>query len=416
MNLIATLALAPAPFLQGISMHGMVPLAFCVFLVFQLYLYFRCWWGLARQRKVLTELCAEKRVPEQSSALAGTGEGWLSWVASRFHDGAFQDGHYTRDDAMEHLDGWLESKESYLVLQRMGIVAPMVGVLLTVAAFLSLDLPTADWSLTEIFQMISRIMLGVGSGAALTAFNHFLLHVVGKKTDVVRSAACRWFDECIWRNVQVKPHEVTNNVTESLQEMSTTIRASVAEYRNATAAIAHTSQMMQSAGVALVDTVERFRSDTANIPEEMKGLRSTANSVIRSLSEIVPNIERTTSELAESVVAFRSVVQDQFGQAAARHQQSAELLTGSVDQIRESAARLSRQFDSFGQIVDAQATASQEWSRSLHDNVLPAQRAFQQAGTQFTEATKDLAPAQRAFREAAELVAGIGERFGGACP
>ncbi len=108
----------------------------------------------------------------------------------------------------------------------------------------------------------------------------------------------------------------------------------------------------------------------------MKSLRTLATGVIRLLGEIVPNIERTTSELAESVGAFKSVVQEQFGQAAARHQESAELLARSVDHIWESAEQLSRQSGSLAQVVAEPANASQEWSRSLQGDAGPRRPFF----------------------------------------
>lgn len=406
MTTVSILAFAPDASLQGISLHPAVPLAFCAFLAFQLCLYFCCWRALSRQRKILTRLCQEERAPDQLATDGTARNDWLGWISTRLRDGAFHDGHYNRDDALEQLDRWLEGLESYLMLQRTGIVAPMVGLLITVAGFLSLDPSAGDWNLKEILQMVSPIVLGIGSGAALTTFNHLLLHFVGKKTDVVRSLAGNWFDERIWKGVQTKPQTSGNEAAEALAAMAETIRRSLTEYCNATSAISHTSQSLQGAGAALAATVERLREDTAAIPEEMKSLRSTASGVVRSLGEIVPNIERTTSELAESVVAFRSVVQEQFGKAAARHRESAELLAGSVDGIRESAAHLSEHCDSLGRSIEAHGRTSQEWSRSLQEEILPAQHDFRQASTQLIDATKELAPAERAFREAADSMRG----------
>lgn len=394
-------------FTQGSWLHGAALLAFCTFLGFQLYLYFTHRRALVRQSKALAGLRNEGRVPEQPFSRDVTRNEWLGWVATRFQDRAFQDGQYGREDAVEQLDHWLESNTSYLLLQRAGIVAPMVGLLVTVAGFLFLDpVATTDWDLKQILHALSPIVLGLGIGAVLTIINHFLLHMAGKKTDSVRSTACRWFDDCVWKHVQAKPRVAADDAAGSLQAMAETIRESIEPYRGATAAIGQTSQSLQGAGAALVETVERLRADTAAIPEEMQSLRGTASSVIRSLGEIVPNIEHVTSELAESVGAFKSVVQEQFGQAAGRHRESAELLAGSVGQIHEAIGELGAQFGSFAQAVHAQAAAGQEWSRSLRDDVLPAQRAFQQAGAQLTDATRDLGPAQRTFREAADSMRG----------
>lgn len=400
---ISILAVVPTLFAQGTSIDRVVLPAFCAFLTFQLYLYLSHWWAVVRQRKTLEALWQQGRVPDCDLAQAKANRQWLGWVAARFHDGAFNDGHYRREDVLAQLDNWLEGHGSYLFLQRMGIMAPLVGLLITVVGFLFLQPPTADsGDLKDILYTLTPLVLGVGTGASLALINQLLLHLAGKGTDTLRTTACRWFDDCVWKYVQAKPHVAANDAADALQTMAETIRDSLEQYRAATGAIGQTSQSLQGAGAALVDTVERLRADTAAIPDEMKSLRGTANNVIRSLGEIVPNIERTTSELADSVGAFKSVVQVPLSQAATRHQESAELFSRSVDQIRESAAQLSAQFGSFAQIVDAQATASQEWSRSLQEDVLPAQRSFRQAGVQLIDATRDLVPTQRAFREAAD--------------
>ncbi len=400
-------AAAPIAFAQGISMHGVVLSAFCAFLAVQFYLYWHHRRTIARHRRTLNALWQQGGAPEQELSQGKTDQQWLGWVATRFHDGAFHDGHYSREDALAQLDNWLEGHGSYLLLQRMGLMASLLGLLLTVGGFMFIELPVADaLDLRLILATLTPLILGVGTGASLAFINQVLLHLAGNGTDTVRTAACRWFDGCVWKHVQVKPHVAANDAAEALQAMGATIRGSVAQYQGATTAIRQTAQFLQDAGTALVNTAERLGADTAASSEEMKALRGTATSVIRSMGEIVPNIERTTSELAESVGAFKSVVQEQFGEAAARHRESAELLAGSVDQIRESASQLSGQFSSFGQIIKAQAAASQAWSSSLENDVLPAQRAFQQSSVQILDATKDLAPAQRAFREAVDSMQG----------
>jgi methyl-accepting chemotaxis protein len=332
---------------------------------------------------------------------------WLGWVTTRFHDGAFNDGHYSREDVLAQLDNWLESHGSYLFLQRMGIMAPLVGLLITVVGFFFLQPPTADnGDLKQILYSLTPLVLGVGTGASLALINQLLLHLAGKGTDTLRTVACCWFDDCVWKHVQAKPYVAANDAADALQVMAETIRGSVEQYRSATTAIDHTCHALQATGGTVTAAADQLRTQMAAISDEMKGVQATAKNVLNSANGIVPAVEAVTAELAEAVKAFKSVVDVPLRQAAVRHQESAESFAHSVDQIRDSAAQLSKQFGSFGQIVDAQTTASQEWSRSLRDDVLPAQRSFQQAGAQLIDATKDLVPAQRAFREAVDSMQG----------
>jgi hypothetical protein len=412
---MTVLAAVPVLFSQATLLHWAALLAFCTFLGFQLCLFYYCRRALLRQRRVLVALRAERRVPEQPFTRSGIGSEWLEWVATRYHDGGFHDGHYSREHALEQLDDCLGSVGSYRLLQRTGIVAPMVGLLLTVAGFLSVDLPAAaDWDLKQIIQTLVPIILGVGTGALLAIINLLvLLPVLEKRTDSLRSSARAWFDECVWKHVQVKPHLAANDVAEALQEMGATIRGSIEQYRGATAAIGQTSQFLRDAGTALVNTAERLSTDTRGIPDEMRSLRDMASGVIRLLGDIVPNIERTTAEFAETAGALKSVVQVPLAQAAARQQESAESFARSVERIGESTEQLSARLGSLDKTMSDQAAAGREWSRSLHEDVIPAQRAFRQVGAHLTDATKDLAAAQRAFREAADSMQGSANGLAG---
>ena len=206
--------------------------------------------------------------------------------------------------------------------------------------------------------------------------------------------------------MQTKPHVAANNAAEALQSMADIIHGSIGSFRDSTAAISHTSHSLEVAGGAVALAAGQLQSQMAGISGEMKDLQATAKNVVNSANGIAPAVEAVTTDLAESVKMFKTVVQVQLGQAATRHQESADLFAHSVEQICESAAQLNAQFGSFGQIVNAQATAGQEWSRSLQEDILPAQQSFRQAGAQLVDATKDLVPTQRAFRDAVDSMQG----------
>ncbi|MFZ1935264.1 MAG: methyl-accepting chemotaxis protein [Thermoguttaceae bacterium] len=407
MALTNILAVIPTLFAQGTSLHTVVLPVFCAFLAFQLYLFLSHRWAVVRQRNILETLWQQGCAPEHELTQGRANRQWLGWVATRFHDGAFNDGHYSREDVLAQLDNWLEGHGSYLFLQRMGIMAPLVGLLITVIGFFFLQTPTADsGDLKQILYSLTPLVLGVGTGATLALINQLLLHLAGKGTDNLRTVACRWFDDCVWKHVQTKPHVAANNAAEALQSMADIIHGSIGSFRDSTAAISHTSHSLEVAGGAVALAAGQLQSQMAGISGEMKDLQATAKNVVNSANGIAPAVEAVTTDLAESVKMFKTVVQVQLGQAATRHQESADLFAHSVEQICESAAQLNAQFGSFGQIVNAQATAGQEWSRSLQEDILPAQQSFRQAGAQLVDATKDLVPTQRAFRDAVDSMQG----------
>ena len=165
MALTNILAVIPTLFAQGTSLHTVVLPVFCAFLAFQLYLFLSHRWAVVRQRNILETLWQQGCAPEHELTQGRANRQWLGWVATRFHDGAFNDGHYSREDVLAQLDNWLEGHGSYLFLQRMGIMAPLVGLFITVIGFFFLQTPTADsGDLKQILYSLTPLVLGVGTG------------------------------------------------------------------------------------------------------------------------------------------------------------------------------------------------------------------------------------------------------------
>ncbi|HRX82890.1 MAG TPA: hypothetical protein P5307_27675, partial [Pirellulaceae bacterium] len=54
---------------------------------------------------------------------------WLKWVNSNFPAGTTTPGNYTREDVLHELDTRIASSSDYLLLQRMGVMAPLLGVI-----------------------------------------------------------------------------------------------------------------------------------------------------------------------------------------------------------------------------------------------------------------------------------------------
>ena len=106
--------------------------------------------------------------------------------------------NFTRDDALQELDTRIASDGSYLLLQRMGVMAPLLGVVLTVAGFYWLEVDDGDQSLKNILLAVTPLVAGVGTGAVLAIINQALLHTAGRRVESLRLTARNWFDSVIW--------------------------------------------------------------------------------------------------------------------------------------------------------------------------------------------------------------------------
>ena len=130
--------------------------------------------------------------------LLGRKHAWLQWVDFNFPADATCPRNFTRDDALQELDTQIASNGNYLLLQRMGVMAPLLGVVLTVAGFYWLHVGDEVQSLQTILLAVAPLVSGVGTGAVLALINQVLLHIAGRRVESLRMTARTWFDSVIW--------------------------------------------------------------------------------------------------------------------------------------------------------------------------------------------------------------------------
>jgi len=123
---------------------------------------------------------------------------WLHWVDFNFPADFTSRGNFTREDALQELDTQIASDGNYLLLQRMSVMAPLLGVVLTVAGFYWLRVGDGDQSLQTILLTVTPLVSGVGTGAILALINQALLHIAGRRVESLRTTARSWFDMVIW--------------------------------------------------------------------------------------------------------------------------------------------------------------------------------------------------------------------------
>jgi len=165
-----------------ISSHWSIVLTVgLLFFLFQLALCFRFFRWLRKHEVTLASLNQDvedggdgrKNIEELSAHFP-----WLKWVNSNFPAGTSTPGNYTREDVLHELDTRIASSSDYLLLQRLGVMAPLLGVILTVLGFPFIQLPeTEDPSLDQMLEVVTPLVAGVGTGAVLALINQFLLEI-----------------------------------------------------------------------------------------------------------------------------------------------------------------------------------------------------------------------------------------------
>src|SRR3954470_1114795 len=155
---------------------------------------------LRRQERAIKRLEWEAKQTgdgRRSARSLGRKHAWVNWVFSHFSGGPAQS-NFTREDALQELDTQIASNGNYLLLQRMGIMAPLLGVVLTVAGFYWLHVGDDVQSFQTILLAVTPLVSGVGTGAVLALMNQALLHIAGRRVESLRMTARTWFDTVIW--------------------------------------------------------------------------------------------------------------------------------------------------------------------------------------------------------------------------
>ena len=235
---------------------------------------------------------------------------WLGWVARAFPAGQAA-GSFTREDVLHELDMRVAGNADYLLLQRMGVMAPLLGVVLTVLGFPFIEVP-AGAEMQEMLGVVAPLVAGVGTGAVLALVNQFLLHVVGGRTEALRVTGRTWFDTVVWRGVGLDTRAATTSTIAAMQTLARAMTQSAEEQRAHAERLAATSVALEAAGDEFGRTVRTLGSDVRGLPEVFASLREASGRASDALNQLIPVGQRALAELDVSVSAFRSTIDNAF--------------------------------------------------------------------------------------------------------
>jgi hypothetical protein len=320
-------------------------------LALSLRIYFRAW----RQERMLDQLYEDLAHGGEGRGEAGRrsrddgprGFPWLRWVLSVFPAGATSaPGNFTREQVLHELDTRIASDSSYLLLQRMGIMAPLLGVVLTVVGFYWLKIDeSGEQSLQTILKAVTPLVSGVGAGAVLALLNQALLQIVGGKMEQLRMTARAWFDAAIWRHVGVNAASTTAEASlqavAALEKLSRQVALTSDRHKTSTAQIEAATASMKLAAAQFEEVVRAFHGEIKGMPQALCVLRDATAASASALQELLPVGARAVSNLDVSVAAFRSTVDREFTEAAKLQYRAGKALAASIQQIVEATETLS---------------------------------------------------------------------------
>lgn len=403
-----------------------------LFLVIQIVLSLRLYWRARRHQRVLSDLCDDL---EQGGDGRGGGRWlpggftWLRWVMAIFPPGhTSRRGAFTREDVLEELDTRLASNADYLLLQRMGVMAPLLGVVLTVVGFFFLNVNEAgSESLGSILMAVAPLVSGVGAGAVLALINQVLLHAVGVRFESLRTTARAWFDSAVWSRLADEQSPALAKAAGALERFAEAVGGSAERHIASSKRMDESTAAIGHAALQFRDVVKAFGSEIRGVPQTLVELRNATAAAANALAELAPVGARAVANLDVSVAAFRSTIDREFTEAARLHHRSGKDLAEALHQISDSTESLrattsglqpaiERQFTELSRRIAASSEALNamlaECTRSA-EQATAAQAAIAQAGRELADSSgqlwqtmeSEMGPAQRTMRESASSFA-----------
>ena len=352
---------------------------------------------------------------------------WLKWVNGNFPKGTTTPGNYTRDDVLQELDTRIASSSSYLFLQRLGVMAPLLGVILTVLGFGWIEMPETDEpSLSQMLDVVTPLVAGVGTGALLALINQGLLHIAGARVEALRMIARTWFDEVIWSSVGLDTQAATVKAIAAIEKMAKSVSLSADQQIENTTRLVETTAAMRVAADEFSEMVQAMGTDVKGLPETLAELRIATAKSAAALEELIPVGQRAVAGLDVSVSAFRTTVDNEFIEAAKMHRSSIESMADSVsavsarsrevlgdsaEQLQQAAKALTAGTQQVAKVLSEQADATEQVG-AMQLSVREAVERLLAAGQALDATVKsDVGPSQREMHAAATAFADSAQRL-----
>jgi hypothetical protein len=391
------------------------------FLAVQLALTIRCYVRMRRKERLINLLAHEfeqgragRKQPEPRFSNAD----WVQWVFANFPANAGgAAGNFSRDDALHELDVRITSNGDYLLLQRMGIMAPLLGVVLTVIGFYWLKLGEEEQSLQAILLAVAPLVSGVGTGAVLALINQALLHIVGHRAESLRMTARKWFDTAIWSRVDLDGRSARGRAVMAMDDLTTSLGEASNRYVDGASQIHESTASISRAASAFHDVIQSLSGEIRSIPESLHDVRRATSASAEAINELIRVGSRAAADLDVSVAAFRTTIDREFRAAAKLQHRSGRLIAKSAQQLDDATEQIRAGSHGLKHSAEIGQSSFQRLDESLRKNVLAGNQQFRDTVNVLTAQVAAFSHDVQALSAVADSVAGeFNQAAGGLMP
>jgi|GEM_PF-6349544 len=355
----------------------------------------------------------------------GATTSWMDWTMQlASNDSPSMRRQVYVDDLMHRI----ETNSTVLWIHRMGIMAPLLGLLVTIVAFLMFKVPTADdGGASAIITSLRPLMLGVGAGALLAIVNQVYQQLCSNKSEELIGLSKRWldgflheqsgeaalpatdftsvlrrFDDLIDGFKGALPSEpATDQLAELIQPSLTGLNRSVQEIgaavrslKDGIAAVKSTLDEQDETGRLLSANIEKSLSSRL---DKFVDVDRGMNAAAAALGQSSASSERSSQELAKTTQAYMHIGKSLEESIKAiepsmqRFSRSSELLEVSIEQASAFSDEMDQAIQDLGSVggtfkpMTASYMASLDTLNSVQEQLLNAAEGTSKDLTKWTE-------------------------------
>jgi uncharacterized phage infection (PIP) family protein YhgE len=260
----------------------------------------------------------------------------------------------------------------------MGVMAPLLGVVLTVVGFYWLKVGDEQQSLESILLAVTPLVSGVGTGAALALINQALLHIAGHRAESLRMSARTWFDTVIWSR-GLDTQAATVQAVQAMGQFAGSMGDTAERYARNSNQIDESTTAMKDAASQFREVVHSFGAEIEGIPAALFEVRRATSASADALEELIRIGSRAVANLDVSVAAFRTTLDREFAAAAKLQHQSSQVLAESAQRIGEATGGLKSGSDDLKKTALANTASFELMGESIRKHVMPGNRQFYDA-------------------------------------
>ncbi len=282
---------------------------------------------------------------------------------------------YDRAEILDELHVRTVSYPAFL--RRLGFMAPLVGLLITVAGFGVLafgKFPAQVSSVRDIFLLLVPLIEGIAIGAVLALVNQWLLHRAERQGVRLQQEAREWFDASVWDPLCLEQQEESERDREQHQQFGEEIRNSLDR------AVQRLTEQHTASEQARVQSEQVGEQIQTSLDDAVQRLTEVVTHFCKSAEDIVApeQLRQTYDSQVETFTRLEQSIRDHVLPAHARLDQTVASLDATVQQIGTRMESASSELDVVAGRTSALAETTEQSLQQLGTTISVLAVTFQE--------------------------------------